>query len=76
LATQVVLDKGFHELMAGNRIVDLRRMYQLFSRVNKHEALRGALGTYIKKAGQVLTSPSSRFPLDYYGPRRTWTLNT
>ena len=53
---QVVLDKGFHELMAGNRIADLRRMYQLFCRVSKQLALRGALGSYIKKAGQVCFS--------------------
>ncbi|GAB2272823.1 hypothetical protein Dimus_007642, partial [Dionaea muscipula] len=36
--------------MDGSRIEDLRRVYALFSRVNALEALRQAIGSYIRRA--------------------------
>lgn len=39
-------------LMDGNRVEDLQRMYNLFSRVNALESLRQALSSYIRKTGQ------------------------
>lgn len=39
-------------LMDGNRIEDLQRMYNLFSRVNALESLRQALSSYIRRTGQ------------------------
>ncbi|CAA7394007.1 unnamed protein product [Spirodela intermedia] len=47
-----ILDKGFTVLMNGSRIDDLRRMYNLFSRVNALELLRQALSSYIRGTGQ------------------------
>ncbi|GMN43249.1 hypothetical protein TIFTF001_012455 [Ficus carica] len=47
-----ILDKGFMLLMDGNRIEDLQRMYNLFSRVNALESLRQALSSYIRRTGQ------------------------
>ena len=41
-------------LMDGSRIEDLKRMYNLFSRVNALESLRHALSSYIRKAGQAI----------------------
>ncbi|KAH9606913.1 hypothetical protein KSS87_009308 [Heliosperma pusillum] len=49
-----ILDKGFMLLMDGSRIEDLRRMYNLFGRVNDLESLRQGLSSYIRKAGQAL----------------------
>ncbi|KAI4365207.1 hypothetical protein MLD38_021214 [Melastoma candidum] len=50
-----ILDKqGFMMLMDGNRVEDLQRIYQLFSRVNSLEALRQALSSYIRRTGQSL----------------------
>ncbi|KAI4312356.1 hypothetical protein MLD38_037173 [Melastoma candidum] len=49
-----ILDKGFMMLMDGNRVEDLQRMYQLFSRVNSLESLRQALSSYIRRTGQSL----------------------
>lgn len=40
-------------LMDGCRIDDLRRMYDLFSRVEALESLRQAISSYIRKAGQA-----------------------
>ncbi|GAB2296895.1 hypothetical protein Dimus_030996 [Dionaea muscipula] len=49
-----ILDKGFMTLMDGSRIEDLQRVYALFSRVNALEALRQAIGSYIRRAGQAV----------------------
>lgn len=49
-----ILDKGFMMLMDGSRIEDLKRMYNLFSRVNALESLRQALSSYIRKSGQAI----------------------
>ncbi|KAK9714390.1 hypothetical protein RND81_06G090800 [Saponaria officinalis] len=49
-----ILDKGFMMLMDGSRIEDLRRMYNMFSRVNDLESLRQALSSYTRKAGQII----------------------
>ncbi|GAB2226768.1 hypothetical protein Droror1_Dr00022589 [Drosera rotundifolia] len=49
-----ILDKGFTTLMDANRIEDLQRMYILFSRVNALESLRLAIGSYIRRSGQVV----------------------
>ncbi|XP_078436854.1 cullin4 isoform X2 [Wolffia australiana] len=47
-----ILDKGFTLLMSGSRVGDLKRMYNLFQRVNSLELLRQALSTYIRGSGQ------------------------
>ncbi|KAK4787280.1 hypothetical protein SAY86_011113 [Trapa natans] len=39
-------------LMDGNRVEDLARMYQLFSRVNSLESLRQALSSYTRRTGK------------------------
>ncbi|GAB2279869.1 hypothetical protein Dimus_014505 [Dionaea muscipula] len=49
-----ILDKGFMMLMDGSRTEDLQRMYILFSRVNALESLRQAIGSYIRRSGQVV----------------------
>ncbi|KAL9253206.1 Cullin-4-like protein [Drosera capensis] len=49
-----ILDKGFTTLMDANRTEDLQRMYILFSRVNALESLRLAIGSYIRRSGQVV----------------------
>lgn len=41
-------------LMDGNRVEDLQRMYQLFSRVSALESLRQALSSYIRRTGQTI----------------------
>ncbi|PKU72713.1 cullin-4 [Dendrobium catenatum] len=50
--TSAILDKGFTMLMDAKRVVDLKRLYTLFTRVNALELLRQALGSYIKGTGQ------------------------
>ncbi|XP_024030922.1 cullin-4 [Morus notabilis] len=47
-----ILDKRFMMLMDANRIADLQRMYNLFTRVNALESLRQALSSYIRRTGQ------------------------
>ncbi|KAJ7544778.1 hypothetical protein O6H91_09G092800 [Diphasiastrum complanatum] len=49
--TAIILEKGFTTLMDANRVMDLQRMYTLFTRVNALEPVRQALSSYIKVAG-------------------------
>ncbi|KAH7426369.1 hypothetical protein KP509_11G098900 [Ceratopteris richardii] len=49
--TSAILDKGFSMLMDANRIQDLQRMYNLFSKVGALEQLKQSLGIYIKTSG-------------------------
>lgn len=46
-----ILEKGFKDLMDAQRVGDLARLYALLARVHALDALRAALGGYIKAAG-------------------------
>eukprot|EP01137_Pigoraptor_chileana_P033540 Opistho-2@24554 len=56
LETHVIplLEKGFDELVDGQRVADLARMYQLFSRVSALDSTKLYYAAYIKKRGSTL----------------------
>lgn len=46
-----LLERGFSQLMDGQRVEDLSRLYSLAGRVGGHDALKGSLREYIKSTG-------------------------
>ncbi|RUS21786.1 hypothetical protein BC937DRAFT_91460 [Endogone sp. FLAS-F59071] len=57
-----ILEKGFDEMMNGNRKEDLSVLYTLLSRVNALEHLRSFFGIYVKKAGGTIVQDVGRDP--------------
>eukprot|EP00735_Rhodelphis_limneticus_P013729 TRINITY_DN7685_c0_g1::TRINITY_DN7685_c0_g1_i1::g.18662::m.18662 TRINITY_DN7685_c0_g1::TRINITY_DN7685_c0_g1_i1::g.18662 ORF type:complete len:792 (-),score=204.80,sp/Q8LGH4/CUL4_ARATH/54.59/0.0,Cullin/PF00888.17/3.4e-161,Cullin_Nedd8/PF10557.4/2.1e+03,Cullin_Nedd8/PF10557.4/1.4e-26 TRINITY_DN7685_c0_g1_i1:237-2612(-) len=58
--TQRILDKGFSDLMDGNRRSDLALLYQLFSRVQALQPLKRSFAAYIKKVGTAYVNDEER----------------
>ncbi|CAI5508271.1 unnamed protein product [Closterium sp. Naga37s-1] len=58
--TGAIVDKGFGMLMEASESGDLHRMYALFARVNALDALRVALSSHVKAAGQAVVMDADK----------------
>eukprot|EP00761_Pharyngomonas_kirbyi_P014490 gb/GECH01014520.1/.p1 GENE.gb/GECH01014520.1/~~gb/GECH01014520.1/.p1 ORF type:complete len:769 (+),score=194.98 gb/GECH01014520.1/:1-2307(+) len=57
---EFIVSRGFDDLVEAQKISDLRRMYVLFSKVNRLPDIKTAFNTYIKKAGKNIVMDKER----------------
>jgi cullin 4 len=50
----VLLERGFDNLMAEERVADLARLYNLAGRIQALEAVRQALRQYVRTSGSAI----------------------
>jgi cullin-4 len=57
---QAILDRGFEQLLNGDKLADLHRMFSLFCRIGAQDSLRDAFSGYIRRHGEDIINDTTR----------------
>lgn len=56
----MTIEQGFEQLLNGDKLDDLHRMYSLYCRIGGQDSLRDAYGGYIRRHGEDIVNDTTR----------------